>query len=102
MRVMTVNTPGSEDAFGEAILARATDVIHDFVAAIFHDRFTNARRDIVKRGVPGCLFPFSGAAFTGALEWKKNAIGIVNLVECRRTLGAIAAARTRVFRIAFK
>ena len=102
MRVVTINTPGGEYAFSETIFTGAANVIHDLVAPVFNDRFANARGDIVKRRVPGSLFPFSCAAFTGALEWKQNAIGIVNLVERRRAFGAVSAARTRVFRIAFK
>ena len=99
---MAINSPGGEDAFGETIFTGTPDVIHDLVAAVLDDRFTNARGDVVKRRVPTDAFPFAFAAFAGALEWIKNAIGIVNLVECRRTFGAVAPARPRMLRIAFK
>ncbi len=102
MGVVAINTPGGEDALGETVLTGSPDVIHDLVAPIFDDRFANARGDIIQNPVPRYLFPFTFTAFAGALEWKKNAIGILNLVECCRTFGTITPARTRMFRIAFK
>ncbi len=95
VRVVTVNAPGGEDAFGETIFTGPPDVIHDLVATIFDDRFANSRGDVVERFVPGGAFPFSFAAFAGALERIKNAIGIVNLIERCRTFGAVASARAR-------
>ena len=99
---MTVDTPRREDAFSEAVFTRATDVIHDFIAAIFHDGFSNPCCDVFKRFVPTDTFPFSFTTFPGALQRIKNAIGIGDLVECRGTLGAVAPARSRMFGIAFK
>ena len=51
---------------------------------------------------PRWSFPFSCAAFSGAFEWIKNAIGIGYLIECGRTFGAVAPARAGMFGIAFK
>src|SRR5512132_3996549 len=99
---MTINTPSRENAFSETIFAGTSNVIHDLVATILNNRFANSRSNIVKRGVPGGLFPFSCAAFAGALEWKQDAIGIVNLVECGRALSAVATARAGMLGIAFK
>jgi len=64
-------------------------VIHDFIPSILDDRFANPRRDIVKGRVPGGALPFAFAAFAGALEWIKNAIGIMYLVERRRPLAQL-------------
>ena len=102
MGVMAIDSPGGEDALGETILARSPDVIHDLVAAIFDDRFAKARGDIIQNPVPGHLFPFALPTFAGALEWIKNAVRILNLVEGGGTLGTIAPARSRMFGIAFK
>ena len=41
MRVVTINAPGGQNSFGETILARTADVIHDLRRAIFDDRFAN-------------------------------------------------------------
>src|SRR5216683_7547294 len=90
VRVVAVNAPGSHDAFGETILARAPDVIHNLVTAIFDDSFANPRGDVVKSSVPGRLFPLACPTFSGSFQRIKNAIGIVNLIERGRTFGAIA------------
>src|SRR5712691_1621145 len=42
VRVVTINPPGGEYAFGEAIFARTADVIHDLLATVFNDRFAYA------------------------------------------------------------
>src|ERR1043166_548441 len=102
MRVVTVGSPRGEYAFGKTVFAGTANVIHDLVVSIFNDRFTNTPGDIVERRVPGCLFPFPFATFAGAFEWKENAIRIVNLIQRRRTFGAIAPAGSGVFGIAFK
>ncbi len=62
MGVVAVNTPGGEDALSETVFTGSADVIHDLVTAIFKDRFANARGNIVKRCVPGCLFPLTFTA----------------------------------------
>ena len=99
---MPVDSPRRENAFGEAVFAGTSDVIHDLVPTIFDDGVANARGDRVECFVPGGAFPFSFATFSGAFEWIKNAIGIGYLVECRWTFGAVAPARAGMFRIAFK
>ena len=76
---MAVDSPRSEDAFGEAVFSGTTDVIHDLVTTVFDDGVANTRGDRVERFVPRCAFPFSFATLTGAFEWIKNAIGICYL-----------------------
>ena len=99
---MSVDSPGSEDAFGKAVLTGPTDVIHDLVPSILNDSVANTRGDRVECFVPRGAFPLSLAASSRAFEWKENAIGIRYLVECRRTLGAVAPTRPRMFRIPLK
>src|SRR6185503_17553949 len=95
-------TPGGEDAFGKSIFTGPANVIHDFVAAVFDDALTNSPGDVVERGVPGRLLPLAFAAFAGALERIEYPIGIVNLIERCRTLGAVSPAAPGVLGIAFK
>src|SRR5439155_10953345 len=102
VRVMTVDAPRRENSFRETIFPRPPDVIHDLVAAIFYDGFAYARSDRVEHFVPTDTFPFTFAAFASALQRIKNAIRIGNLIECSRTLRAIASAAARVLRIAFE
>ena len=102
MRVVTVDSPGRENAFSETIFAGAAHVIHDLMTSIFENGVTNACGDGVECFVPGGPFPFSFAALAGAFEWVKNAIGISYLIECRGTFGAVASTRTWVFGITFK
>ena len=78
---MAVDSPRGEDAFSKAIFTWTPNVIHDFVATFFDDRFANARCDCVECFVPGCALPLSFAAFACAFEWIKNSIGVGNLVD---------------------
>src|SRR6476469_2131115 len=102
MGVVTVYAPGGEDALSKTVFTGSADVIHDFVAAIFDYSLTNAVGNIIQNPVPRDSFPFSLPAFAGALEWVKNAVGILNLVKGGRAFGAVAAARSGMLGIAFK
>src|ERR1044071_2567340 len=99
---MTVDSPRRENSFRESILAGAPDVIHDFAAAIFNNRFANSCSQIVEDLVPTYAFPISCTTFPDAFERIENSIGIVDLIQRRRPLGAIASARSRIFRIALE
>ena len=99
---MTVHAPRGKNAFRESILTGSPDVIHDFIATIFDDRFPNSGGKIIEHFIPTDAFPFAFAAFSRALQRIKNAIRIVDLIERRRTFGAIASARSRILRIAFE
>src|SRR5690349_21025629 len=99
---MTIDPPRRENALSETILAGTTDVIHDLVSTVFDDRVADARGECVERFVPGGAFPFAFAASACTFEWIQNAIGIGYLVERGRTFGAVAAARARMFGIAFE
>src|SRR6185503_6807240 len=96
---MTVDPPRGENTLGEAIFTGPSNVIHDFVTAIFHDCVANTRGERVESFIPRGAFPFSFTAFSRAFEWVKNAIRIRYLVECGRTFGAVASTRAGVFRI---
>ena len=92
MRVVAINTPGGQDALGIAILAGPANVVHDFVAATLLERPPEAAGNITERLVPGDLLPLSLATFSRPFQGIKNAVRVVDLVECGRALGAVPAA----------
>ncbi len=97
-----VDSPALQHAFGVAVLARPADVVHHFGLAILDNRLTNPAADVVERCVPGGAFPFALAALAGTLERVEDAFRIVDLVDRRRTLGAVATATGRMDRIALQ
>jgi len=99
---MPVDSPRRENTFGKAVLTGPADVIHDLVSTVFNDGVTNARGDRIEHFIPRGAFPFALAASSGAFEWEENPIRIGYLIECRRTLGAIAPARAGMLRIPLK
>src|SRR6266705_1893590 len=102
MRVVTVDSPGGENTFGESIFAGAADVIHNLLTAIFDDGFAYSCRQLIKDFIPTNSLPFAFTALPGALQRVKYSIGISNLIERRRTFGTVAATAARIFRIAFE
>src|ERR1043165_6129437 len=99
---MAVDSPRRQNSLGEAIFARAANVVHDLMTSIFENGVANACSEGVECFVPGGAFPFPLAAFTGPFERMENAIGIGYLIECSRTFGAVAPTRTGMLRITFK
>src|SRR3982750_1438936 len=99
---MSINAPRGQNAFRESIFAWAADVIHDLLSPLFDVGFSDSAGDVIKRLVPTHLFPTPPAATSCALQWMKNAIGVMNLIQRRRSFGAVASARTRMFGIAFE
>ena len=102
MRVVAVHAPRGQDSFGEAVLSRPADVVHDLVAPSIGDRASHADRDVVEGFVPGDPHPLTRAAPADPLERIENAIGVGDLVERGRTLGAVPAPRARMFGVAFE
>src|SRR4030095_16972454 len=85
-----------------AVVPGAAYVVDDFVAAVFDERIANFGCEGVEHFVPGCALPLPFAARTNALQRKEYAFGVVNLVDSRWTLGAVAAAGTGMQGIAFE
>src|SRR5213593_674141 len=102
MRVVSVNSPRRKNSFGESIFTRPPDVIHDFVATILNDRFSDPRSDLIEHFIPAYPFPFSFTAFSGPLQRIKYAIGIRDLIQRRRPLSTIAPSAPRILRIALE
>ena len=91
MRVMAIDTPGGQDALGITILARAANVVHDFVVTAFLERSPKAAGNITECLIPGDLLPFPLATFSRPFQGVENAIRIVDLVECGWALSAVPA-----------
>ena len=102
VRVVPVDAPGGHDALGEAVLAGPADVVHDLLVPILLHRRPNPAGDVVERLVPADLLPLAVAALADPLQRVEDAIGVGHLVERRRSLGAVAAARAGVLRVAFE
>ena len=98
--VVAVDAPRQQEALGEPVLAGPTDVVDHAVATVGLDRGADPGRDIVERLVPGAPLPPTGAALADPPERVQDPLGVVDLVDGRRALGAVAAARPRVRRVA--
>ena len=92
VRVVSVDAPGREHALGESVLTRAADVVHDLVVPVFLQRLADAGGNVVERLVPRHPLPLPFSTAAGALERMENPVGIRDLVERGRALGAVAAA----------
>ncbi len=93
VRVVAVHTPGREHALGVAILARPADVVHDVVRPLVDYGLADPSRDVVHRLVPRHPLEPARAPLPHPLQRIQDAIDVVNLIEGRRTLGAVAPAR---------
>ena len=88
--VVAVHSPGGENPFGVSVLAGAANVIHHLVVPLLLHRTTDAAGDIVQRFIPRHLAPLSLTPLAGAFERIENTIGVGDLRQRGRTLGAIA------------
>src|SRR5215469_14348597 len=86
----------------DEFVTRTADMIEDFVPPSLNQRRANPRSKIVKHLVPGHSLPFALAALSGALERIKNTLGVIDLVESRRTFSTVASAAAGMCRIALE
>ena len=86
----------------DEFMTGAADVIEDLVTAVFLEGLADTRSEVIEHFVPRHAFPFALAACAYAAHWVRNALGIVDLVESRGPLGAIAPTATWMRRIAFE
>ena len=91
-----------DDAVHRAVVPRPADVIHDLVAAILDYGGAHAGGDVVERRVPAHSHPAAGATLADALHGIQDALGVADLIDRRRSLGAGAAATSRMYRVAFE
>jgi hypothetical protein len=99
---VAIDAPTLQHAVHVAVVARSADVVHDLGAPVFDQCLADFRREHIEHFVPGNTLEFTRAARADALQWIQDALRIVDLVFRRRTLGAIASARTGVVRIALE
>ena len=100
--VVAVHPPGQQEALREAVLTGPADVVDDLVLAVLDDRRPDPSRDVVERVVPADPLPVAAAALPGATQRIQDALGVVDLVDRGRPLGAVATARSRVGRVALE
>ena len=100
--VVAVDVPRLEHTIGVAVLAGAADVVHHLVAAALLERPPDAGPDLVERLVPRDAFPAARPSLARALQRMQHPLGVVDLVERRRSLGAVAAAAGRVLGVALE
>src|ERR1041384_4008252 len=81
-------------------MTRPSDVIHDFIAPLFQQRLPHAAGNVIESFIPRDTLPLSCAALADALERETNPLGIVDLIERGRALGAISAPTAGMLRIA--
>ena len=99
VRVVPVDAPRGEHALGEPVLAGAPDVVHDLALPTLVDRGSDAGRDVGERLLPRDAHPLPLAACPRPLERVEDAVGVHDLVQRGRTLGAVAAAGAGVLRV---
>ena len=102
MGVVGVHTPGLQHPHREVVLAGSANVIHDLVVALLAQGLADAFADVRHRLLPGDLLPLAPTARPLALQGFQDALGVIDLIDRRRTLGAKASTRSRVERVAFK
>jgi hypothetical protein len=99
---VSVHAPGGQHTIGIAVLAGAAHVIHDFLLAVFHQCGAYTPGQVIQHAVPRHALPLSAAPRPDTLHGVENPVGIFDLVQCRRTLRAVAAAAAGVERIALE
>jgi len=100
---MTVDAPGMQHALVvNQFVPGPAHVIHNLVLPAFLQRAADAPGQVVEDLVPAHALPLAFTSFTGAAQRIEDAFGIVDLVDGGRSFGAIAAATSRVGRIAFE
>src|SRR5689334_19516919 len=99
MTIVSVDTPGSQHTLHIAIVPGASNVIHDLVPTILHDGGTNLTSQRFQHFFPGCAFPLALAALPRTLEWIKNTLGVVDLINSGWSLRTVAPTTARMIRI---
>src|SRR6187549_1903819 len=80
----------------------SSDVIHDFIAPLFQQGFSYAAGNVIESFIPRDALPLSCAARADALERITNPLGIVDLIDGSRSLGAISAPTLGMLRVALE
>ncbi len=102
MAVVPVDAPTGQEPLGKAVLARPTDVVHDLLGPAQGDTPADPSGDIVERLVPGDGLPISASSRPDSPQGMQDSFGVIKLIDRRRALGAVAAPRAGVSRVAFQ
>ena len=100
MAVVAVDAPCLQHSVRVVRLAGATNVIHDLVVAFFFDRLADASADLFERLIPANALPLATAPFSYPLHRVHNPLGVIDLVQRRWSLGAVAATARGVLGVA--
>src|SRR5262245_7434470 len=101
MAVMAVDAPCLKHPFHVSVVTRPAHVVHDFIPAPLEDQLSNLRRDLVQNLIPTDPLPLSFTPFTRTFQGIQDAFGVLDLVDSRGSLGAIAATAGRMVGIPF-
>ncbi len=102
VRVMAIDAPRLQHPVGVAFVPGAADMVDHPVPRAGIERITDFCRDFVQRLLPRDTLPLARAALALALQRVQDALGIVNLVDGRWSLGAVAPAAGGMCRVAFE
>src|SRR5262245_15969313 len=102
MTVVPIYAPGTQHTLHIAIVARASDMIHDLVATVFDDGRADFGGECVQYLIPGGAFPFPLATFARPFQRVDDPFRIVDLVDGSRAFGAVPSATARVIGIALE
>ena len=100
--VVAVDAPGAQHALGVSVLSRPAHVVHDLVGPSFRDRAADPVPEVIEDLVPAHPHPLALAPPPRAFERIEDAVGIRDLVERRRSFGAVPAPRARVLGVALE
>src|SRR6476646_10657582 len=98
--VVAVDAPALQHAIDVAVLAGPADVVYHLVPPVLLNRLADPAADVFELLVPRDARPAAVAARAAALERIENAIWIFELIGRDDALGARAAARPGVDRVA--
>ena len=100
--VVTIDAPSLQHPLDVALVPGPTDVIDDTVLGPSLQRSPNLRSNLVERLVPVDPLPAAFATLADSLHRVQNPLGIVNLIDCSRALGAGPATASGVVRVPLK
>ena len=100
VRVVAVDPPGVEDPLVvDELVARPPHVVHDLVPAPLLEGRPDPPREVVQHLVPRHARPLAAAPLPHALQGIADPLGVVDLVQGRRPLGAVASPAPRMLRV---
>src|SRR6266403_1867313 len=101
--VVTVDPPRVKHALQvDELVPGPAQVIHDFLGPTLDEGLPNAAGDIVERVVPGHALPLPGTPGALAAHRVEDALGILDLIQGGRALGAVATAAARMHGVALE